>query len=184
MLTDLRAAITASGAVTVNDIIAEVDAWFAPGGDFDTAGYLGDLGDLVTRRIGEDTEITFEARADDPVLREVMAATALIALAADNAGTLPAGSGAQIVSEASERLLSTGSGMATLQGRVGQEEARVEEAKARLNAEVGAMSIMYNDMISADPFDTATALQEVQNQLEMHYALTSRLSELTLTRYL
>ena len=63
-------------------------------------------------------------------------------------------------------------------------EARVEDAAARLSARGTALEIARNDMSAADPYETATKLQNVQLQLETHYTLTARLSRLSLTEYL
>jgi len=38
--------------------------------------------------------------------------------------------------------------------------------------------------VNADPFETASTLQAVQLQLETHYAMTARLSRLSLAEYL
>ena len=51
-------------------------------------------------------------------------------------------------------------------------------------AEASALQIARNGLVAADPYDTATAIQAVQTQIETLYTLTARLSRLSLTDYL
>jgi len=85
---------------------------------------------------------------------------------------------------AGEALIAGAGNLVQLRASVGSAEARVEEASARLSARETALEIARNDMSAADPYETASNLQEVQLQLETHYTLTARLSRLSLTEYL
>ncbi|MGZ9812533.1 flagellin [Pseudoroseicyclus sp. H15] len=184
ILADLRATISAAAPADADALVTEVLAYFDTGGGFDSAGYLGDTGALATRRIGQGPVITMEARADDPAIRRVLAGAALAAVAMDGVPSLALPEAAGVMHRAGEELLSAGSALAALQGRLGIGEERVEETRVRLGAEKTSLAILRNDMVNADPFTTAAALQEVQIQLETHYLLTARLSDLTLTRYI
>lgn len=183
MLTELRAAI--AGATTVDDARTAINDWFdLPGGGFETLGYLGDTGDNPTRRIDDETTVEFSARADDQAVRDVLKATALAALATDSGLVMASDERAAMFAQATTDLVSASGPMVNLQAATGAEEARVESANARLTAQVSALSLMRNDMVSADPFRTATELEAVQIQLETHYTVTARLSQLSLVRYL
>ena len=57
-------------------------------------------------------------------------------------------------------------------------------AASRNAAEALSLSLIRSDMLAADPYDTATALTETEASLQNLYALTSRLSRLSLTDYL
>ncbi|MGR3631647.1 MAG: flagellin [Limimaricola soesokkakensis] len=161
-----------------------VSDWFdLPGGGFESAGYLGDAEGHATPRIGAGETVALAARADDPAPRMVMKALALATLAGEAEAMGGAARGA-LIREAGTMLLSAGSGMTESRAALGAAEATVEATSARHAARATALGLMQNQMIAADPYATATALQEVQTQLETHYMLTARLSELSLTRYL
>ncbi|SMY08214.1 flagellin [Flavimaricola marinus] len=183
MLAELRTAI--AGATTAADASAAITAWFdTPGGGFETLGYLGDTGASPTRRIDDETTAQFVARADDQAVRDVLKASALAALATDTGLAMGSSERAAMFAEATTALVSASSGLVNLQASTGAEEARVESAKSRLTAQVSALSLMRNDMVSADPFETASELEQVQTQLETHYTVTARLSGLSLVGYL
>ncbi|NDV02523.1 flagellin [Pseudoroseicyclus tamaricis] len=185
ILADLRASLAASAPADGAALAAQVQAWFEPGGGFDTSGYLGDTGALATRRLGPGgPSVTMSARADDPAIREALAGAALAAVAMDGVPPMTEPEVADVMHKAGEVLISAGNAMAHLQGRLGLSEQRIEEARVRLGAEQTSLSILRNDMVNADPYSTAAALQEVQVQLEMHYTITARMSEMTLTRYI
>ncbi len=71
-----------------------------------------------------------------------------------------------------------------MRAHVGSVEAHVEQASARNAAETSALEIARSDMISADPYDTASALEAVTTQMETLYTLTARLSRLNFADYM
>lgn len=183
MLSELRLAV--AGAVTVQDVQIAVTDWFnQPGGGFETLGYLGDTADKPTRRVDDETTVEITPRANDPAFRELLAATAMAALADDNGLTLSTADRATLLGEAKTGLISAAASLANVQANLGQAQSRVESADVRLTAQISALSIMRNDLVTADPFDTASELEQVQIQLETHYTVTARLSRLSLTEYL
>jgi flagellar hook-associated protein 3 FlgL len=185
MMASLSAAAAAAGVTTAADLAAVVDAWFDdPAGGFATTAYRGDTGATMTRRVDVDAPVPIDARADDPALRNLMKATALAALAGEPAIALPDHERRLALQDAGMRMVSASEPLATLQARLGLAEATVEEAGARHVARRTAFGIMRNDLVSADPFDTSISLQAVQQQLEIHYTLTARLSRLSLVGYL
>jgi flagellar hook-associated protein 3 FlgL len=182
MLTDIMTAI--GTATSPNDIMNTIDTWFDdPAGGFATMGYTGDTGDKPTRAISETLTVTYEARADDPALRDVLKASA-IATVADRLGTLGEPEKATLLRESGLRLQTAAVGIANLQSRVGFVEQSVKQAGVEHTAQKTALSIERNNTVSADPFETASALQTLQTQLELHYAMTARFARLNLGEYL
>lgn len=180
MLADLTTAL--SGLTDVDDITAAVDTWFDdPAGGFATSGYLGETSNM-TRRIDDRTTVTIGIRADDAALREVLKGAALGAIAGDLG--LATEDRAALIRKGAETLLGAGQDLALAQGTLGIAEGRIEDAQAAQSARRTAWNAIRNDMVNADPYETATALQEVTLQLETHYTLTARLASLSLTEYL
>ena len=183
MLADLSATI--AGLATKTDVMTAITDWFnQPGGGFETLGYLGDTGAYATRRIDDETSVEIDIRADDPAIRQLLTATAFAALAADQGTFLSDGDRGALLDEANLALISAASPMVQLQADLGALEGRVEQANAGLSAQLSALSLMRNEMVSADPFETASELEQVQTKLETHYTVTARLSRLSLAEYL
>ena len=183
MLADIRAAV--AGATTVADVQTAVAAWFdAPTGGFATMGYLGDTGPALTRRVDPDETLRIDARADAPAIRDLLTAAAVAAIADDPGITLSDTDRAGILRDAGTRLMTGSDPLVRMRAALGSIEGRLEELGAAQSAQISMLQISRNDMTAADPYDTATRLQTVQQQLETHYTLTARLSRLTLTDYL
>ena len=176
---------TAVGAATdADDIIAAITTWFDdPAGGFATVGYTGDTGAQLSRRIDGDTVVSINARADEPGLRNVLKAAAIAAVT-DNLSGATNATKATLLRTGGLQLYAETSGVAQVQARLGYIEEQIENVSVTQAAETTALTIALNNITQADPFETATALQAVQTQLEMHYAMTARLSRLSLSEYL
>jgi flagellar hook-associated protein 3 FlgL len=182
MMADIRTAM--AGAATAADVAARLDTWFDdPAGGFATMAYLGNGTDM-TRSIDADVSVTLSARADHAALRGVLKAAALGALAADPAVPLSRVEGERLVLRARDAALNQAAPLSHLRAGLGLEEQRVEETLARHSARSTAWGIMRNEMAAADPYATATEVEALRTQLETQYAITARLSSLSLASYL
>lgn len=182
MLTDIVTQI--GGATDTATILATVNTWFDdPAGGFSTLGYVGDTGDQLQRRLDTDNIVSIDARADDPGLKSVLKGAMIAALAQEMAG-LDKTTKAELLFEGGLQLQSAASDVAAIKGRIGYAEGEVQRLTVSQNAEKTALSMAENEITQANPYDTASELQAVQLQLEMHYATTARLSRLSLAEYL
>lgn len=182
MLADMQMLI--GPATDQATITAVVEAWFDdPAGGFVTLGYMGDRGTPPERRLSETKSFTLDARADDPAIIEMLKAAAIAALAGDLPG-IDRETKAGLLQDAGKRLFVGSSSLVALQARVGFTESGVEQAMAETKAQQTALGMLQNDLIAADPFETASRLQSVQLQLETHYAVTARMSQLSLLGYI
>jgi flagellar hook-associated protein 3 FlgL len=182
MIADLVVAIGTQTSAA--DISATIDSWFDdPAGGFATTGYLGDIGALPQRQLSESRRISIEARADDPALRDVLKATAKAAVTSFMA-SLPLETKLTLLKEAGQDLFIASAGLTAMQARTGTAEQATAEAQSEMAARKTALQMFRNDLITADPFDTATRLQATQLQLEKHYTVVGRLSQLSLVRFI
>ena len=183
MMADLRASV--AGVTNAADLADAVDTWFYdPAGGFDTMGYVGDRGNPVERNLGDGSTAQIDVRADDTVFRDTLAAAALAALATDAGVGLSRAEADTALRESGTRLLSAAEPLSLAQGKLGRLEAMVETAQARQAAEKTSLDTLRNELVSADPFETAAALQDVQVQLELNFALTARLTGLSMAEYI
>jgi flagellar hook-associated protein 3 FlgL len=74
--------------------------------------------------------------------------------------------------------------LAALQGQVGFMEGRVSDAQARLDLQSEHLSTLASDMAAVDPYEASTRLTSILSQIETSYALTARIQDLSLMRYL
>lgn len=183
MLDDIRANLV--GATTQTDVSNIVEQWFDdPAGGFATMGYLGDTGGKMERTIGPNQSIKVSLQADDPSTKELLRATALAALAGEMSGALTHAEQANLLQGAGASLIAGAGALVSSQSAVGSLQGSVEAGQTRLASEQSSLSFAYNDLTEADPFETATRLQAVQTQLETHFAVTARLSRLSLADYI
>lgn len=182
MLADI---VTQIGAATdTATILSTVDTWFDdPAGGFAALGYTGDTGAQQQKRLDGDSKIAIEARADDDGIKSVLKGAVIAALVDDIPG-LDKSVKVSLLFEAGLQLQSAASDVAGIQGRLGYAEEEVERISVAQSAEQAALNTARNLITQADPFDTASELQAVQLQLETHYAMTARLSRLSLSEYL
>ncbi len=80
--------------------------------------------------------------------------------------------------------MSASGSLTALRADVGLEEERAAEAVTRNSALAASLTIMRNELALVDPYATAVALQDTETQLETQFALTARLSNLSLVNYL
>lgn len=182
MLGQLRTAIGTDR--TVAGIDAAVTAWFDdPLGGFASLAYQGDTGAMLQRQVSPDQQIDVAARADDPALKATLKAVALAAVTADLPGL---GSDAKrgLVEASGGLLFGAASQIVGLQSRIGSAQAALGETQAELTAQETGLRMAVNDLRSADPFDTATQLKSVELQLETHFSVVGRLSQLSLLRFI
>ena len=67
---------------------------------------------------------------------------------------------------------------------VSHSSARIGDADASNQAQITTLKIAQLQMISVDPYEATTLLQQAQTQLEQLYTITARMARLHLTDYL
>lgn len=172
-----------AGLTSAAAVEAAVSAWFdLPAGYSDTAYLGGTVQSAVAIAPGETTSI--DVTANDPALRSTLKGLAMAALL--DRGVLAGNPEARrdLARRAGLNLLESQSGRVQLSARLGRAEAQIEAASARNSAESTALQIARAGLLAADPYETATKLQETQTQLEMIYSITARMTRLSLVDYL
>ena len=74
--------------------------------------------------------------------------------------------------------------MTQLAAKVGVSESRIDTAQSRNAADLLTLEMAEAELVTSDPYRTAAELEAVQTNLETVYAITARLSRLTLTDFL
>ena len=172
------------GAGNVDDMLTSAQAWFDDPGGFGAIGYLGSNTSLSAISLSDNDAAQFEIRGDDPSLRDTLRNLALIALADDPALGLTKAQQTELFQKSSNNVMSAGESLIRLQAKVGLSENQIEVLTVRHTSERTSLQMARNDLLSIDPYYAATELEQVQFQLQSLYAITSRMSQLSLVNYL
>ena len=182
LLAELDLAIT--GAVGPAGVGAAVDAFFAPGGTYDTTIYTGSTTDIQNAKIDERESVDLSVRADNDAIRDSFRAAAYAYAAGSDLIVADFEERASILAASREATFSSKDGVLTLSANVGFAQQRIEDAIVRLRVQDGELQQTYADLIGIDEYDTATQLEAVNTRLEMVYATTVRASRLSFLEYL
>jgi flagellar hook-associated protein 3 FlgL len=80
--------------------------------------------------------------------------------------------------------MTSGDTRAQLMARVGTAQARISAATIRNGAEESALGLARAGIVSADPYDAAARLEDLQTRIEALYLITARVSRLSLADYI
>jgi len=183
ILSELQAAVT--GQVSAATIRATVEAWFDdPVGGFESQVYRGSDISLAPYRLDRHGSVDLDLRANSSAVKEVLKHSALAALAADTRLALEGSERADLLHQAGMQLQGAQDSLTALRADLGFAEARIEEGRVRLSSEKTSLELARNSLLAVDPFDAATQLQNAQSQLESLYAVTVRISRLSLAEFM
>jgi flagellar hook-associated protein 3 FlgL len=183
ILADLEVAL--AGTIGPADAIATVADWFnSPGGGFERVAYLGAATPMSDIVIASGETVSLDITANDQALRDTLRGLALGALI--DRGLFDGDGEAQkeAMKHAGETLVAAADAVTTRRAGLGFTEERIEAARIRTDAETIGLNMAQSALVEADPYETALRLQETQVQLETIYALTARLSKLSLAMVL
>lgn len=181
LLTQMETVI--AGSLTPDDAEAALDTWLNDPLGFATQVYQGGAA-LAGIPVGPGQTAKIDVTAADPAMRATLKGFAMAALL--DRGMF-AGNGAarvQVLRRAGEVLAEGASDRAHMAGQLGTTEGQIAAASVRNSAEVSALEIARNGLVSIDPYEAATKLEAAQSQLEALYTVTARLSRLNLVDFL
>jgi flagellar hook-associated protein 3 FlgL len=172
-----------TGALSALDIETAVTDWFNDPAGFDALAYTGGA-PRANVAIAAGEEVALNVTAIDPGVKATLKGLVLGALL-DRGALAGLTSGRQdLAKRAGLTLINGQTDRSALQARVGLVEAQLDAAALRNDNEKSALQIARNGIVAADPYETASKLQESQSQLELIYAITARMSRLSLMDYM
>lgn len=178
-----RLELLVSMVTGADEVEALVNDWFADPSGFATEAYLGGAASAPVP-IGTSGTARLEVTAADPKVRGTLAGLAMAALL--QRGVLAESDVARtdLAKRAGEQLIGEQTSRTALAAELGIAEAAIADAAIEVGAGISATEIARAGLIAVDPYETATRLQSAQSQLETIYAITARLSRLSLVDYL
>lgn len=185
MISGLNTAV--AGATTANDIIARIDDWFdapAGGGGFTDLIYHGNNSGNTRIAISDERTVGSDLTANSADLKNLLKGMAALTYVAESGAGLDSSTMRNIFSESGHKLLRASTDLTVARAMIGLQEAATTQTQAHNTAENTSLSLIRSTLIGADPYETATALQETEASIQNLYTLTARLSRLKLTDYL
>lgn len=183
---DFLAAIQSAvaGAVNAAGLTLALDTFFSSGGGFETLIYQGGNAARNAYQLGDGESVTLDLRADDPAFRAILKQVSIAALLDDPGVTLTSAEQFDLASQMGIDLLSSQELITDIRADLGFAESRIDRAATRLAAEMTSLKLVQTELLTVNPYDTASELETVQVRLETLYAITSRMSRLNLVNYL
>ncbi len=181
ILNALRSEI--SGATSPDEAITRISAWFDAPSGFAAVAYSGGP-PASNLAISADETAWVGATANDPSFREALKGFAAAALINDPAVALQPQDMRTFARLAGESLIAGTDALIQLSARIGVSESRIDTAVSRNMAEKLTLEMATAELVQADPFTLASELEAVQTNLETLYAVTARVSRLSLTDFM
>lgn len=182
LIDELRTVV--AGAGSPEDILATAENWFMDPAGFDTVIYSGSDTSLAPFSLSDTERVSLDIRANDPALKQALLLTAVAALADDPTLALSVAQQSELFGTVGLELQSNQDKLTDLRSGIGVVEARIEMISIRNQAEETSIEFARNALLLADPFETATELENVQFQLQGLYSVTVRSSQLSLVNFL
>lgn len=182
LLDELRLALT--GATTPEDLFATAETWFDDPAGFEALIYQGSDSPLAPFVLSDTETISLDVRANDSALKNVLMNISLAALADDPTFALTVPEQSELFGLTGAALQSAQDQLTSLRSSIGFTEARIEQISTRNQSEATAFEFARNELLEADPFETATQLEAVQFRLQSIYSVTVRSSQLSLVNFL
>lgn len=183
MLAALRPLVDA--APDAATAIAAVEDWFqTPGAGFDTTAWQGGDGDPPAVLVAEGHRIDAAMTARDPALRVLLTGLSLAALSAEGAGPPGQDAARDITAAAAQHMQAGEVQLIGLRAVLGADQERLDQARATAEATRAGLDLDFAAQVGADPYETATAIEEVQFRLQSLYVVTARVAGLSLTEYI
>ncbi len=136
----------------------------------------------VRSRISPDELVETSVNANETAVRKVAMAYTMVGALGGTALNRDAFSGLvdRAISVAGEGV----TGVVKMQERLGIAQTRIEEANTGMNAQIAILTKQVGVMEEVDPYEAAERVKMLTTQLDTSYALTSRIHQLSLLKYL
>ncbi|MEQ9314358.1 MAG: flagellin [Henriciella sp.] len=175
-----------------DQLIADVNALAAAASDtagFETAldTYFNDPAGGWQQTIYQGTATASDSEATtaiDPALTEIARSLAVLAISSPGGALQGLGDGDTARLNAANRLAAGETALTDLRATVGIDQKRIADRLIDLDYEEIILTDAYNQMTARDQYEAASELKVLEANLEASYALTARLSNLSLLNFL
>lgn len=181
MVAELKS-VTA-GLTTEVDIVAAVDSWM----NNTASGFLEDVPNGVSETshalIDGSRNVKTSASALKPSVVETLKGWALT-LVASNRSDISDDEARSLVSKGANMALNGGELLRAEQATYGRDQELVETAGLEKEAEQNGLKKAKLSLLEADQYEASVALNEYRSSMERLYAITARISNLSLVNFI
>ena len=188
------AAAAAGGQIDTADVaalLADLDAVFDdshpdPARRYGTAFYQGSPAaepDLVGQ-LDEGGRIVYGVRANDAAFRDIVQGLHMLAALQYGDAAMTEAAYRAYATAGAERLQRGLGRLVDVAARTGQNQALVAANQERLDVAKDLYNRQIAELERRDPYEAATILTMLEQQLQASYMITARMNELSLTSYL
>ncbi|MFN4154018.1 MAG: flagellar biosynthesis protein FlgL [Paracoccaceae bacterium] len=171
------------GATTAAEAMTRISDWFDSPAGYPAIAYQGGV-PLANVAVSPTDKVWLGITAADPALRAALKGLAAAALIDDIASPLPVSENKALARLSAEALMAGQDALTNLAARLGISEGRIEAAQSRNAIDLLSHEMAQADLIRSDPERLAMELEAMQTNLETVFAITARLSRLSLTDFL
>lgn len=182
LMTELRTVL--SGLTGATSKISAIQGWFDDPAGFGATIYGGSNTSLSPFQLAESEALNLDIKATNPELKDTLKNLAIATIAADETLTTSYMERRDLLFAAGEGMLQNQDDLTSLRAQVGFAEARIDSIVTRNASESVSLEYAKGTLLAADPYETATRLEEVQFQLQSLYAVTVKTSQLSLVNFL
>ena len=138
--------------------------------------------DLIVSRIALNETAETSVSANHPAIRKLAMAAATVSDLLS--GNLNQGAQQAVLDRAVALAGEALAGIADLQAETGIKEKRITTANERITMQIDLFNTNIQDMEGIDPYEVSTRISQLLTQIETSYALTARIQQLSLARFL
>ncbi|GHC64481.1 flagellar hook-associated family protein [Limoniibacter endophyticus] len=137
---------------------------------------------LISARISLNETADVSVSANEDAIRQMMMGVVTITLLADT--PLSTDAMKAVTDRSLEQFGGVVGEIGQLQSRTGIIQNRVNSASTRVESQVQVFQAMTLDLESVDPYEAATKVNDLLTQIDVAYALTARIQNLSLLNHL
>jgi flagellar hook-associated protein 3 FlgL len=161
----------------------QFDALFT--GDWSTAsgsGWSSASDTTLTSQISTSSKQSTSVSANQTAFRQLTEAYTMVSsLGSQN---LSSDAYQAVVTKAQSLLSSAITGLTDIQTNVGVVQSAITNSNTQMSAQMTVFSTQIDNLDSADAYDAATKVNNLQTQIETAYSLTNQLKQLSLVNYI
>jgi flagellar hook-associated protein 3 FlgL len=135
--------------------------------------------------LADGEHLDYAMRGDVAELRGMIRGLVMASVAVDGSGRITDDeTRAAALEFAGKQIIKATDDITRLRSDLGLAEQRIEEAQVRTEAQRSTLELARSDLIGRDQYETATRITELENQLQIIYAITARTSQLSLLNFI
>lgn len=136
----------------------------------------------IKSRISTSELIETSSNANEPAFRKLAMAYTMVSELANKGLSEKAYQG--LIDKTAQIMGDATVGLTVVKARLGTSQERLSNANGRIEAQMDILNRNINDFEQVDPVETQTRISALETQLDMAFALTSRVQKLSLLNYI